>query len=487
MSSRPNFFVALRLTSKPLIDSVSKIQSGLVSREPKLSASIVKPSKLHLTFFVMHIVSREHIEKATLLVNNCQSAVDEFFPDYPSTISFRNFGNFGKKVLFLSVENGPTLDKLEQLGKYMYDKFLEAGLVPSVGYEFVPHVTIAKTSADKKNKKLSILPSHFAGLESELDGNPVVLECIDLLAMTQQDEDGYYKSYGKLLFRKKEYYNVSQDSDSTAEMSILDTTCPDRVPVSEFAVIEDSKNEYISIFNQNEINQNVVIKDMEMIQNYIKDMDLKYVTDMSNDHIEGCYLNSNFQRNYLKESSINSFFEILFRLKELSDGTGDNKIQSIVHELIQDHQNNFDRYSQQEIITSALLFGLLIRYEFIHSVQLSVSLRLVIDGLHYNPESVNQHDRNSFLFGKIALEQFSNRLSEWPQYSVELMACEYLKQHANALWIAIKMSHEEYSNRNHVNNDIHDNNNIESTSLPVPPLSKSSMSSRRHRSSRPRR
>jgi AKAP7 2'5' RNA ligase-like domain len=66
---------------------------------------------------------------------------------------------------------------------------------------WLPHATIAKTSADRKNgKKIKFNRELILKYESAFDGLKIPLKRIDLLEMAKMDDEGYYKSHAGIVF-----------------------------------------------------------------------------------------------------------------------------------------------------------------------------------------------------------------------------------------------------------------------------------------------
>jgi hypothetical protein len=71
--------------------------------------------------------------------------------------------------------------------------------------KWLPHATIAKTSADWKNgRKIKFHRELVSTFRTAFDGHQVSLDRVDLLEMTQTDCDGYYKSHGTIRFLQRE-------------------------------------------------------------------------------------------------------------------------------------------------------------------------------------------------------------------------------------------------------------------------------------------
>ena len=83
---------------------------------------------------------------------------------------------------------------------------------------------------------------------------------------------------------------------------------------------------------------------------------------------------------------------------------------------IRDRYRFFPKYPEKELRITAVLFGRLINHQLVVSMTLGVALRCVLDALR------KPIGNKMFAFGSEALEQFKQRLPEWPQF------CQHLAQ-----------------------------------------------------------
>lgn len=95
-----------------------------------------------------------------------------------------------------------------------------------------------------------------------------------------------------------------------------------------------------------------------------------------------------------------------------------------------DEYRFFAKYPDPELRITGIMFGSLVQhqlisYSYVHTQSpprshaycsrlLGIALRYVLEALKSPPNS------KLFMFGVIALEQFTSRLGEWPQYCVHL-------------------------------------------------------------------
>ena len=200
--SRPNYFLGIKLNTLEFQAKVSSIQAGILERNPALRKCFTQAKKLHITHFVMTL-QEDQVEKAANVLSDCQPLIDELFCECVLELRFNSFGSFRKNVLFTHPEQSPTLDALQILTQRLQEKFREHNLLLETNNDWKPHVTIAKTSADRRHgRKLKIRAEDYDGLHEILDNIDVPLTTVDLLSMQEIDESGYYKSFASVELRK---------------------------------------------------------------------------------------------------------------------------------------------------------------------------------------------------------------------------------------------------------------------------------------------
>lgn len=205
---RPNYFIGIRLNSPGFYTVMATIQSLLVQKYPALSRCLVSLEKLHLTCFVMTLSSTEEIQSACDVFDSSRSFIANKISALTSKeLSFSKIDVFPSKVIFTSPDEGDAMVALREIVLHLKQKFLEhpllsRGMDSHSHSEWTPHVTIAKTSADKRNgRKLKIGQQHAAYFSidraevlDQLARERVPLSVIDLLSMQGEAADKYYLS-----------------------------------------------------------------------------------------------------------------------------------------------------------------------------------------------------------------------------------------------------------------------------------------------------
>ena len=125
--------------------------------------------------------------------------------------------------------------------------------------------------------------------------------------------------------------------------------------------------------------------------------------------------NSYFQRLYSGQHTVEQTVDMLTRFRGSQNTRERDIFGCMVHNLF-DEYRFFPKYPEKELRITAVLFGRLINHQLVVSMTLGVALRCVLDALR------KPFGNKMFAFGSEALEQFKQRLPEWPQY------CQHLAQ-----------------------------------------------------------
>ena len=230
---RPTHFLAVRVKNPQIQETIDKLQSEIIKRNALLEPCMVSPILAHMTLFVMHLATVDEVKAAAELLTGpaSSSSSSPATPSHllhaavrataPLPVTFQGLGTFTSKVLFASLVEGEAKEKLHMLSSLAYQAY-EEGNITVQPFNFKPHLTICKTSkfwssrrrkggragAGKKNKKWKrgkppqITRDAYEGWENMLFGSHV-LSGIELLAMREKDDDGYYRQIAYLAFGEK--------------------------------------------------------------------------------------------------------------------------------------------------------------------------------------------------------------------------------------------------------------------------------------------
>ncbi|KAJ6229832.1 ccr4-not transcription complex [Anaeramoeba flamelloides] len=181
---------------------------------------------------------------------------------------------------------------------------------------------------------------------------------------------------------------------------------------------------------------------------YVKNEELTFTKEIEE------IANNNFQKIYQKIIPIEEAIQLLISLKKSNNAKNNQIFDCMIYNLLDEYQF-FPKFPFQVLEITAYLLGILIRENLIQHIPLGIALRNILDALK------KPKDSNLFKFGILALSQFSNRLSEWPQYCIHILPLlektqPYLYQIVNL----IINNHTEKELENTLNNESLKNNNF---------------------------
>ena len=145
----------------------------------------------------------------------------------------------------------------------------------------------------------------------------------------------------------------------------------------------------------------------------------------SQDDIEDL-ANQYFQQIYSSEESAREVVETLKSFKTSGTPRDNEVFQCMIHNLF-DEYRFFSKYPEKELRITGILFGLLIKEQLVSSITLGIALRYVLEALRKPPTQSPQSSK-MFRFGMFALEQFKERLNEWPQYCSHIVQIQHLRE-----------------------------------------------------------
>ncbi|KAI7858510.1 CCR4-Not complex component, Not1-domain-containing protein [Circinella umbellata] len=152
-----------------------------------------------------------------------------------------------------------------------------------------------------------------------------------------------------------------------------------------------------------------------------------------------------FERLYTGELSADHFIGILNACHDSKDLRQADFFSCTVHTLL-DEARFFNQYPDHELAVTGKLLGLLIEKHLISYSLLRLALKHILDALHH-PLGTKM-----FNFGVLALAQFRNRLSEWPQYTMVLSKITGLKEYP-PIMDSIATALQQLENTVHVDSD----------------------------------
>ncbi|KAL9175940.1 hypothetical protein ABFS82_02G145600 [Erythranthe guttata] len=130
--------------------------------------------------------------------------------------------------------------------------------------------------------------------------------------------------------------------------------------------------------------------------------------------------NSYFHQMFSGQLAIDSMIEMLNRFKESSEKREQSIFECMIANLFEEYKF-FSKYPERQLMIAAVLFGSLIKHQLVTHLTLGIALRAVLDALRKPAES------KMFSFGTKALEQFMDRLIEWPQYCNHILQISHMR------------------------------------------------------------
>ncbi|XP_073064928.1 uncharacterized protein [Primulina eburnea] len=130
--------------------------------------------------------------------------------------------------------------------------------------------------------------------------------------------------------------------------------------------------------------------------------------------------NSYFHQMFSGLLAIDTMIQMLTRFKESPDRREQLIFECMIANLFEEYKF-FSKYPERQLKIAAGLFGSLIKHQLVTHLTLGIALRAVLDALR------KPADSKMFVFGTKALEQFVDRLIEWPQYCNHILQISHLR------------------------------------------------------------
>lgn len=139
--------------------------------------------------------------------------------------------------------------------------------------------------------------------------------------------------------------------------------------------------------------------------------------------------NAAFQKMYQGELSVDDVISLLVRYKAGMEAREQDVYACMAHNLF-DEFRFFYKYPEQELKTTALLFGKLILNKLVSNVSLGIAMRYIYDSLK------NEPSHKLFKFGVTASLQFKDILDQFPTFANQLASHTTLKDASPELYQA---------------------------------------------------
>jgi CCR4-NOT transcription complex subunit 1 len=157
--------------------------------------------------------------------------------------------------------------------------------------------------------------------------------------------------------------------------------------------------------------------------------------------------NKYFQKIYTSEEGLTGVVEMLKKFKTSGNQRENDIFACMIHNLF-DEYRFFPKYPEKELRITGILFGMLIQHQLVSSITLGIALRYVLEALRKEPKGgTTSPSGKMFRFGMFALEQFKERLHEWPQYCSHIVQIPHLKSGYADLVAEIEVAMADNQNR----------------------------------------
>ncbi|GER44883.1 transcription regulators [Striga asiatica] len=155
--------------------------------------------------------------------------------------------------------------------------------------------------------------------------------------------------------------------------------------------------------------------------------------------------NQIFHQMFSGQRSIDDMIQMLTRFKESSDKREQSIYECMIANLFEEFKF-FTKYPEKQLRIAAILFGSLIKHQLVTHLTLGIALRAVLDSLR------KPSDSKMFSFGTKALEQFVDRLVEWPQYCNHILQISHLRATHSELVAFVERTLNRISEAHHETN-----------------------------------
>ncbi|KAG7398106.1 hypothetical protein PHYBOEH_011662 [Phytophthora boehmeriae] len=211
---RPTHFVAFRITSPRLITQVERLQSAIRDFCPEAASCLIDPRTLHVTLCVLRLPDGDAIERACQVLHSegARASTHEFSGVSPPSFDFNGWGFFGNNDVLYAKMDMDSMDgkRLSAVAEHIHHEFDRSGLTTETFRRpYTPHLTVWKSSCDRNLIK-NINTSRGEGATTVQDGIYQLVKSyasaadaeelgsdhprsMELLAMKEKDENGYYK------------------------------------------------------------------------------------------------------------------------------------------------------------------------------------------------------------------------------------------------------------------------------------------------------
>ncbi len=196
---RPTHFLCIRVTDPEIVEGVEGAHSSILEMEPRYAECCIRPSALHITICTLGLDTVEQTASACNLLRDSGAELEEMAKNI--TLTIHEVDNFYNRVLYAKVHHEQDFTDFVNYVKLLYQ---EQGLHIRDNYEFVPHMTLMKTTrpVSREMRTSKFDGSLYAGFEDMYFGK----QAIDGLYLCEMNSDrdikGFYISPAQVEFSK---------------------------------------------------------------------------------------------------------------------------------------------------------------------------------------------------------------------------------------------------------------------------------------------
>jgi len=194
---RPNYFFCVRITDPGIRDKVSSIQDHLMTSEPALGECCIPLAALHLTLCTVGLDTAEQLADCILALKRLQPELKEALPT--SKLNINGVDTFYNRVLYAKVEAKKDFYDFHSLLK---TQLSQNGVQVRDGYQFVPHITIMKTTrpVSRLRGSKNISPALYQNF-TNLHLGEQNIDSVYLCSMeNERRDDGFYLTPSEIHF-----------------------------------------------------------------------------------------------------------------------------------------------------------------------------------------------------------------------------------------------------------------------------------------------
>lgn len=191
--SRPNYFVALRITDEAIIANVKEVQDYIVRQETCFRDCCFASESLHVTLFAVRLDGEEQVERTKSVLESCRSDLRRILRD-AEPLKLNGLCTFFNKIVYAKVGENETFIKAVDHVRFCLDnEWIATSLRSEV---FTPHMTIMNLSKGRARaiSKKYIPPWLYSTFSDKEFGSQKLNNMYFCEMGLERQEDGFYKT-----------------------------------------------------------------------------------------------------------------------------------------------------------------------------------------------------------------------------------------------------------------------------------------------------